>query len=199
MRKPHKTLLLSCTLFFTHTMALNLPLSIDVLAPPTSTSPTANVTNFEQPLPHAPTKTMGLNTCYPSTVPVSHDVWENCSRAISKIPQEDTPRIFETSDFPMSFEYGGCVVTLTLPKKDVGTWLGVDWAVVHLWMGCQTMYPRTLRGATGVAGFYGNMFVRVWYEGTGNAAESGVTAREIGEDGVERVKQFRTRNLIEEG
>ena len=192
MRKPHKTLLLVCTLFFTNTITLNLPSFTDLLGTPTSIGPTANLTNSENLLPHAPIK---KHACYPSHVPVAHDVGFNCTRAISQIPREGTPRMFDPDDFPVNFAYGGCTVRLTLLDKDNGTWWAVDLTAVYVWTTCKFMYPDTLRGATGFAGYHQRMFVRIWYEGPGNAAEDEVTAREIGGDGVERGNQL--RNLSE--
>lgn len=86
----------------------------------------------------------------------------------------------------MHYEYGGCTVTLTLHEQDTGSWFNVEWMATNVWFGCQEIYPETLRGASTTVGTRGRMFVRIWYEGIGDEAEGGVTARQIGDDGVER-------------
>ena len=181
MRKPPKTILLVCTLFFTNTIALNLPFSIDLSPTPTSI---------------ATATTVGAQTCYPSDVPVSREAWRNCSHAIWQIPPDPSQTTFKTSEFPRHFRYGGCTVTLTLAEQDTGSWWNVELMTTNAWFGCQAMYPETLRGASLSAGTHERMFVRIWYEAIGNVAEDGLTAPQIGEDGVERENEL--SNMSEE-
>ena len=197
MRKPHNTILLLCALLFTNTIALNLPFSINLLETPTSTSSAANLTNSEKLLPHATATTGGRQACYPSDKPVPREAFLDCSQAIWKIPQNLTPVVFNASDFPAYFRYGGCTVTLTLAEQEKGSWWSVDWDATNLWFECQAKHPQTLRGASTYAGIHKRMFVRIWYEGLGNEAEGGVTARELGDDEVERENE--SNNLSEEG
>ena len=186
MRKPHKTILLVCTLFFTNAIALNLPFSIDLLAPSTSISSTANLTHSEKLLPQATATTVGAQACYSTNVPLSPEAWRSCCEAIWRIPSDLSQTTFKTSEFPRHYRYGSCTVTLTLPEQDTGTWWSVEWMAVNAWYYCRAVYPDTLRGASTYAGNHGKIFVRIWYEEIGNVAEGGVTAREIGDDGVER-------------
>lgn len=93
--------------------------------------------------------------------------------------------VFEPSAFPIRYKYQECTVTLTLQQKDIGDWYSVDAAATSLWFNCQEEYPDTLRGATGVAGYHGRIFVRVWFESEGNVTDDGVTAREISDGGIE--------------
>ena len=88
--------------------------------------------------------------------------------------------------FPIRYKYHECTLTLTLQQEDIGDWYNVDLEITNLWFTCQEEYPDTLRGATGVAGFHGNIFVRVWYESKGNVTDDGVTAREISDGEFER-------------
>ncbi len=196
MRKPHKTILLVCTLFFTNTIALNIPFSIDLLPTSTSISSTATLKHSEQLLPHAIATTVGAQTCYPSDVPVSREAWRNCSHAIWQIPPDPSQTTFKTSEFPRHFRYGGCTVALTLAEQDTGSWWNVELMTTNAWFGCQAMYPETLRGASLSAGTHERMFVRIWYEAIGNVAEDGLTAPQIGEDGVERENDL--SNMSEE-
>ena len=196
MRKPHKTILLLCALFSTNTIALVKPFSIDLLATPTSISSTANLTHSENLLPHTTATTVGAQTCYPSDVPVSLEAWRNCSRAIWQIPPDPSPTIFNTDDFPKHYRYGGCTVTLALADQEAGSWWQVEFVATHVWHACQNRYPRTLRGASTFVGNDDRMFVRIWYEGIGNVAEAAVTARQSGDDGVERENEL--NNMSEE-
>ena len=196
MRKPHTTILLVCALSFTNTIALDTPFSIDLLATPTSISSTANLTHSENLLPHTTATTVGAQNCYPSDVPVSEEAWRNCSQAIWQIPPDPSPRIFKPNEFPKHYRYGGCTVTLSLGDQDTGSWWQVEFMATHVWRTCQNLYPQTLRGASTFAGIDDRMFVRIWYEGIGNVAEAGVTARRIGDDGVEKENEL--SNMSEE-
>ena len=185
MRKPYNTIVLAFTLFFTDIIALKASFSIDLLTTPTSISPAANLTHSESLIPHAAATTVGDQTCYPSNVPVSQEAFRNCSEAVWQIPPDPMPRTFHTSDFPHRYKYGGCTVTLTLAAKDTGTWFNVEWMATNAWFRCQKLYPRTLRGASTHAGTNGEMFVRIWYEGSEDGADGVVAARQIGDEGVE--------------
>ena len=197
MRNSHKAILLVCTLFFTNAVALRIPFSIDLLATPTSIPSTVNLAHSKNLLPHATATTVDKQFCYPSNVPISPEAWRNCSEAIWLIAPDPVIRIFDASDFPVQHRYGGCTVTLTLGEQDTGTWENVEWSATNVWLSCQNMYPETLRGASTSAGTHGKMFVRIWYEGSGNGAEDVVAARQIGDDGLERENE--RSNLSEEG
>ena len=92
--------------------------------------------------------------------------------------------IFEPSMFPIRYKYHECTLTLTLQQADIGDWYSVDLEVTNLWFTCQEEYPDTLRGATGVAGLHGGIFVRIWFESERNMTNDGVTAREISDGGI---------------
>ena len=186
MRKPPKSIALVWALLFTNTIALNLPFSTNQFDTPTSTNLTTNLTNLKYQLPPTPAMAVSESKCYASNVPVPRISRSACNRAIWQIPQDHTPIVFNPDEFPIRNTYEDCTVTLTLQENEMGSWYSVDWAATNLWFACQREYPDTLRGATGVAGFHGRIFVRIWYEKGGNLTDEGLTAREISEDGVER-------------
>ena len=191
MRKPHKIIVLVCTLFFINTIALNRPFSVNELASPTSTNLTTNLTDLQQQLLHPTATKVGASHCYPTNTYTPRASHISCILAISQIPEDHTPRIFHPSMFPIRYKYRECTLTLTLHQKDMGDWYSVDAAATNLWFTCQEDYPGTLRGATGVAGFHGRMFVRIWFESERNVTDDGVTAREISDGGMERDDEVR--------
>ena len=184
MRKSQKTIGLACTLFFVNIIALNLPLSINELASPIPTNRTTNVSALEQQILHPTATKVGASHCYPTNIPVPKASYISCSLAIWQIPRDDTPRLFQPEEFPIRHKYEECSVTLSLRRQDVGSWTDVDLVATNLWFSCQEEYPNTLRGATGVAGSYGRIFVRIWFEKKGNVTDDGVTARGISEGGL---------------
>lgn len=188
MRKSHKIGLLVWGLFFINdTIALNLPFSTNHLANPISTSPTTNLTNLELHIPNTTaTTTVGARKCYPSNVHIPRTKRLHCNSAIWQFPQDHTAIEFDPSEFPIRHKYEDCTVTLTLDQEEIGSWYSVDWAATNLWLACQAEYPDTLRGATGVAGFHGRIFVRIWYEKEGDVTDEGLTAREISEGEMKR-------------
>ena len=192
MRKPHKTILLICTLFFTDIIALNTSFSLDILTTATSITSAADVSHSGSLIPHATATTVGGENCYPSNVPVPKAAYRNCIDAVWQIPPDPVPTTFQISDFPRRYRHGGCTVTLTLAKKDTGSWWHVEWMATNAWLGCQLLYPQTLRGASTFAGTNGHMFVRIWYEGSESGTEGGVAARQIGDEGAERGRSLDT-------